>query len=503
MWAIPTLFGVSIVVFLLTTLSTDLAGPTESEAAQAPRLALDLEDRARSRFLDLPRFFNSKPQDVKSRTDDCVEHVAAQDSLADLCALRIERMGGAALPFILPKLDGLPPTQRGRVALALGPIGVRMGEVDASRLQDPEAAAAFWQQFWADRAIDFTEPAVRRNAERLAKRGGGERLRSLAYVDTFALPVLMQLMEKTPDRLTIVRLSRVVAQNMGRTPIAEESTLSEARAEFDTLRAWWFVHQSDFVAYEGGAKVAATLTETRYAKWVLGTLTGQLGLSTVDGRPVLGKLWERAPITLALALLALALSAAIAVPLGLLTAKNQGSTFDVIVAVLLVGVYSVPSFWAAEVLGRFFDRTSAAGLVLPVVILAAGSTCVLVRQERATLIEILRTDAVRAARAKGVHGLRLMVRHVLRRGLMPLFALGGLQFPALLGGAFVVEEVFSIQGLGWETLRAVETHDVAWLVAVVMFSATVTTLMLVLSDVALALADPRIRERTQRGTEGA
>ena len=114
------------------------------------------------------------------------------------------------------------------------------------------------------------------------------------------------------------------------------------------------------------------------------------------------------------------------------------------------------------------------------------------------MIEALSEDYVRAARAKGARTLRVAIVHALRNALVPTVTLAGVQFPALVGAAFVVEEVFAIHGMGWETLRAIEARDAAWIVAVTLLCALVTLACLVASDVAYGLLDPRVLERQTR-----
>ena len=114
------------------------------------------------------------------------------------------------------------------------------------------------------------------------------------------------------------------------------------------------------------------------------------------------------------------------------------------------------------------------------------------------MIDALGQDYVRTARAKGARTLRVAIVHALRNALVPTVTLAGVQFPALIGGAFVVEEVFDVRGIGWETLRAIESHDAAWFVAVTLLCAIVTTACLVASDIAYGFLDPRVRESQTR-----
>ncbi|MDP9151333.1 MAG: ABC transporter permease, partial [Myxococcota bacterium] len=110
------------------------------------------------------------------------------------------------------------------------------------------------------------------------------------------------------------------------------------------------------------------------------------------------------------------------------------------------------------------------------------------------MLEVMGQEFVRTAHAKGLSSARVAVVHVLRNALLPTVTLGGLHLPALLGGTFVVEEVFGLHGLGFETLRAIEAHDVAWLMAIILAVAVVVTVGLLASDIACGALDPRVRD---------
>ncbi|HEY8075740.1 MAG TPA: ABC transporter permease [Labilithrix sp.] len=489
-WAIPTLFGVSLMVFMLTTL---LPEPEEPARADDIEGRIRVDELRRARFLDLPRFLNPSPADVKSRVDDCVAHLVANDADAPLCTQRLAQIGGAGLPVLLPELDKIAPNERGRIALALAPIGRRMGVGSPGELDDPDRAALFWTRFWEDRSVDFTDPAVRRAVQRLASRSDELLEEEIRNVDTFALQELVVEMRHTRDPEALYRLTRMASHVASRDVVSPiNADRKQARAVVSDWQSWWYVHDTDYITLQGGEKVAASIGQTRYAKWVLGAVTGQLGLSTRDGAPVFDKLLARAPVTLGMALLALLLAAAIAVPLGVFRAWRQGRTVDHVGAFVMLLLYSVPTFLVAQVLASFGRGME---LVLPVVALATVSVSVMTDQQRASMIEALSEDYVRAARAKGARTLRVVVVHALRNALVPTVTLAGVQFPALVGGAFVVEEVFGIHGMGWETLRAIEARDAAWIVAVTLLCALVTTACLVASDVAYGILDPRVLER--------
>jgi ABC-type dipeptide/oligopeptide/nickel transport system permease component len=496
-WAIPTLFGVSLVVFLLTTLLPD-------PEAQRPVLAEDvagrvrLEELRRARFLDLPRLVNVAPRDVRTTVEACTAHVVANDADAGFCEERIARLGGAALPHLLPHLDDLPPASRGRLAIALAPVARRMHIGDEADLARADTAVQFWERFWEDRSVDFTEPAVRRSVQRITGRDSDLIEQEIRLVDTFALHELIVAMAKTNDLAALARLTRLASYVAVRDAVVrEDDDRARVRAVVTEWQSWWYVHESDYVVLQGGEKVTASVAQTRFAKWVLGAVTGQLGLSTRDGLPIFDKLMERAPVTLGMALLALLVSAAIGVPLGVLAAWRRGDAIDHGTAGAILLVYSIPTFLVAELLARF-GHASGAGMALPILALSTVSLSVMTQQQRASMIDTLRQDYVRSARAKGARTLRVATVHALRNALVPTVTLAGVQLPALVGGAFVVEEVFDVHGMGWETLRAIESHDAAWIVAVTLLCAVVTTGCLVATDIAYGLLDPRVRETQTR-----
>lgn len=493
LWAVPTLFGVSIVVFLMTTLLPDPKAPEASSADPEARLAA--EERRRVRFLDLPKFFNADPSDVRHKVDACVESLSNDGPDAQVCERRLARMGGAALPYLIPRLDRLGPVGRGRVALALMPVAQRMGIPEADTEMAPDRAALFWSHFWEDRSIDFTEPAVNRSVKRLSQRGTDLREQDLKLVDTFALEQIVAAMKTTRDPEALRRLTRVASHVSGRDLVLEDgATRAQRRAIVSAWQSWWYVHGTDYVALDGPERVAASISETRYAKWVLGAATGQLGLSTRDGVPVLDKLLDRAVVTFTMAFLALLVSFAIAVPVGVIGAWRRGSVVDHALAFVMLLVYSIPTFLVAHVL----DRWTGSHIVAPIAALATVSMSTMSQQQRASMIDALSQDYIRVARGKGVGMLRVAVVHALRNALLPTVTLSGLQVPALIGAAFVVEEVFGIRGMGWETLRAIEAHDAAFLVAMTLLSALATILFLVASEVAYGMLDPRVRESQTR-----
>lgn len=500
LWAIPTLFCVSLVVFFLASLSPD-PGP-RTAAERAALLASDgtayetLEEARRSRFLDLPRFFNARPRDVRTAAAEILVHLSADDIEAHVAAHELARLGGAALPEVLPQLDRLAPAARSRVAVALLPVAKRMEIGDDATLRDPRQAPVFWTRFWEDRSVDFTEPAARRAVTRLTSHTTDARERDIRQLDTFALPEVMAEIAAHREPDVLARLTRVAAHATGREVVVEaNASPDECERVARDWQMFWDVHRTDYVALGGPERVTATVSETRYGKWIARAATLELGASVRDGEPIWRKLRRHAPLTFTLAALATIISYLLAIPLATLAAWRRGRPIDKGVGLALFTLYSLPTFWLAELVVRLVGTGVGSGRVmLAVLVLSAGTVANLSRYQRSSLLEVLGLDYVRTARAKGVPEWRVILVHALRNAMMPTVTLAGLQLPTLLGGVFVVEEVLGLPGLGFESLRAVESHDAPWLVAMILTTAVVATLGLIASDVAYGLLDPRLRE---------
>ena len=493
LWSVPALLATSFILFFVTTLAPP---PVAEDDAHATSPA---EPTRRARFLDLPRFVNQHPVDVHTRAAAALAHVAAGDDQHDRAARELVRLGGAAFPYVLPDLEALEPEARRRVAIALGPVAVRMGLAEGLDLADPDAATLFWTRFWDDRALDFTRPVVTRAVDRFVEHGSDAREDDLRVLDTFALPAVLRALRTTRNPATRLRLSQIAQHAAARGPVIDfTSAPDRVRREIADWREWWFVYGTDFVALSGAERSIATITDTQYGKWLRRIANGELGLSLLDGEPIADKLRARAPVTMLVCALAMLASGALAVPLGALGAWRRGSVFDVTTSAALFLLYAVPTFVLAEVLLRIGGRGTALPealrVTLAVAAVSAGSLATLSRWQRVAILDVLSQDFIRTARAKGAPGLRVLVVHALRNALAPMVTVMGLQLPVLLAGACVVEDVFGLPGIGFETLRALEVHDAPWLMAVLLPTSVAVTLGLVVSDVAYAALDPQLRE---------
>jgi peptide/nickel transport system permease protein len=246
---------------------------------------------------------------------------------------------------------------------------------------------------------------------------------------------------------------------------------------------------------------------TQYFRWLGRAVQGDLGESWISGVSVASSFRERLPRTALLAASALALSVLIAIPLGVMAAYRRNSALDHICRVgALVGA-SLPGYLTAYVLILFlavklqllpiFSLGSPAGIVLPALTLALGSSASLIRMTRSTVLEVLTEDYVRTARAKGVRTRAVLFRHALRNAAVPIITILGLSLAGLLNGAFIVEWIFSWPGIGTLAVEAINDKDYPVIQGFVLFTATLYVFVNFLTDIAYASLDPR----TQVGRE--
>jgi peptide/nickel transport system permease protein len=249
----------------------------------------------------------------------------------------------------------------------------------------------------------------------------------------------------------------------------------------------------------------------QYGRWLGGVLHGDFGTSMNTFRPVLSEIANRVPITAELALLSLFFGILIAVPIGVASAVFQDTWIDYLGRLLAMLALSIPSFVIATALILFpslwwgyFPPLGLAPLterplenlqqVIPATIaLGAILAGQIMRLTRSSVLEVLRSDFVRTARAKGLADLAIVARHVLKASLIPVITLIGSDFGRLLGGTVVIETIFAFPGMGLLTLTSIQLRDYTQLQGNVMFIAAVFVLFNLLVDLLYGVLDPRVR----------
>ncbi|HZS32219.1 MAG TPA: ABC transporter permease [Methylomirabilota bacterium] len=257
----------------------------------------------------------------------------------------------------------------------------------------------------------------------------------------------------------------------------------------------------------------------QYVRWLGLALRGDLGESIRTRQPVAGVVAQKLPITLQLALYALLLALAIALPAGVVAAVRRNTSWDYVASGMSLAGVSVPNFWLGIMLILLLSVRlgwlPASGfvplwqdpvqntrhLLMPAFVLGAALSAVLMRQTRNSMLEVLGADYVRTAYAKGLGGRAVILRHAIRNGLVPVITIVGLQLGALISGAVVTEQIFVVPGFGRLIVEAVFTRDYPLVQGVVLVTASAYVLINLLVDVSYSLVNPRIRVRG--GADGA
>ncbi|GLI33112.1 ABC transporter permease [Desulforhabdus amnigena] len=258
----------------------------------------------------------------------------------------------------------------------------------------------------------------------------------------------------------------------------------------------------------------------QYLLWVKRVFTLDFGTSYKDHRRVWDKIAERLPITIQLNVISIFLVYLIAIPCGIYSATRSGSFSDRLLTLFFFFLYSLPSFWVAVLLimlfggGDFWDIFPVYGissigaetlpfaqwladrlwhLILPVICLTYGGLAYLSRLTRADMLEVIREDYIRTARAKGLSERVVIFKHAFRNALLPIITLLAFLLPSMFGGSVIIESIFSIPGMGQLGFEAVLSRDYPVIMAITTLSAFLTLIGLLISDILYATLDPRIK----------
>jgi peptide/nickel transport system permease protein len=251
----------------------------------------------------------------------------------------------------------------------------------------------------------------------------------------------------------------------------------------------------------------------RYLYWAGGVLKGDLGESVRIQKPVLELIVEKLPVTLELALLAIFIAVAIGVTAGIVSAVAKNTVWDYAANVFALWGLSTPNFWLGIMLILLFSVTlgwlpasgyvspfvdlkaNLAAMIMPAFVLGNAIAAVLMRHTRSAMLQVLSSDYVRTARAKGLDERVVVLKHALRNALTPVITLGALEFGTLLSGAVLTEQVFTIPGFGKLIIDAVFNRDYLVVQGVVLCTATAYITLNLLADLAYFLVNPRLRDR--------
>jgi peptide/nickel transport system permease protein len=284
----------------------------------------------------------------------------------------------------------------------------------------------------------------------------------------------------------------VVEQMIGADAIASPAMVAELKRFFGLDQPWYL----------------------QYSRWLLELAQGDLGTSWRTGKPVLGLILERLPVTFELTALAVVFALVLGIPAGVLSAVRRDQAIDNVTRVGTLLGLSIPVFWQGTMLILFFSiylrwmppvvwtdfftdpRKNLTIMVLPAICLGTASAANIARITRACMLDVLRSEYVRTAAAKGLPGRAVILKHALNNALIPIVTVAGLQMGILLGGTVVVEEVFTLPGIGRLVLWSIYQRDYPLTQSTILFIALLFMTINLAVDVLYGYLDPRIRYQT-------
>ena len=283
----------------------------------------------------------------------------------------------------------------------------------------------------------------------------------------------------------------VVEQMIGADAIASPAMVAQLKAFFGLDQPWYL----------------------QYGRWIGQLFQGDLGTSWRTGKPVVGLILERLPVTLELTMLAVVFALALGMPAGVLSAVRRNGALDNITRVGTLLGLSVPVFWQGTMLILFFSlylrwmppvvwvdfftdpRRNLTIMLLPALCLGTAAAANIARTTRACMLDVLRSEYIRTASAKGLARGAVILKHALRNALIPVVTVVGLQMGILLGGTVVVEEVFTLPGVGRLVLWSIYQRDYPLTQSTILFIAFLFMSLNLMVDLVYGYLDPRIRYR--------
>lgn len=434
LWILPTIVLVSVLAFWAVARNTP--APQGEEG--------------------LPLLFNSRPTRLETLAWNAALSAASGGPEAARAEQLLVKLGGAALPHLLPRLDSLDPRERQRVAWALMPVARRMQVREAAEVQTEEEAERFWLDFWQDHFVDFKPPVTRRVTARFAARPTSLRREELLRLDTFALEELVNQM-KAADDVAVARRLSAAASHVAEKPwtIPPDASPLQAERVIELWQGWWARHRGKYTNPVGAERLLAPALQTRYALWLSEALRTDFG-RLASGKGALDTL-----------------RATTAPTVGLFALGWLGGS---LLGVALVAVFRarVHPLWA-----RAASAAALCWLGVPTVLLIALTRDASAGPQRfaATLLVLLSGTAVAllhagartagAGREPRTVRFRRVFDHARGAGRRALRGVAA-NASTLLGVVFLVEYGFDLPGWGRETVRAVLERDVTWLVLIVV-----------------------------------
>ncbi|OQY30299.1 MAG: hypothetical protein B6244_00110 [Candidatus Cloacimonetes bacterium 4572_55] len=353
-----------------------------------------------------------------------------------------------------------------------------------------------------------------------------EELTLLKQADETAVAFLMDQVENSDLSDLELRAAIEVLTLKQKLPIDPSMDMA---TQLGYINTWWHGKrdssgslkpgEADQYQFSTWQKLKMVFTEAQYPRWLVRMMIFDFGNSIKDNRPILDHLKEKLPVTLIFTIASFFISYLIAIPLGIYSATHQYSLLDKTTTVALFVLYSLPNFWVATmaivyfgggdfldwfpVAGlnsvgyedmRFFDKTKdlLSHIILPLSVWTYSSFTQLSRFMRGSMLEVIRQDYIRTARAKGLSERVVVYKHALRNSLIPIITIFANILPYAISGSIIIEFIFSIPGMGQWAYQSILFRDYPAIMAIFTLTAIMTLIGILLADILYALVDPRI-----------
>lgn len=526
---VVTLLGITVVTFLITRLAPGDPAVLKVEGAMAfgggrgQQLSeAIIEENRRILGLDKPILFNLKPKGRREHVQRMIADLASREEyVRDRRGRKpLTVLQSAALPEVFEALDETTTAVLRRRLLDLLPNLIAAPVPPGYDSFSSAKRLDWWRHWWNENQAVYTPANAKKVTDAYFAKPTRENFRRVVAVSGRATPYLMERVNSRDPHIADLATSPLTVIVRRSWSTWGETREDERRRNLYRWRKWWQYHRAEFVDFGDFERLTRMFTDTQYGVWFGKILTFDFDESYVHHRPVLELIVERLPVSLQLSLIAIFLSYVISIPLGVFSATHQFKLSDKIATTGLFILYSLPSFWVADMLilfltgGEFLHWFPTQGLhssgaedfgfwkwladwiwhlVLPITCLTYASFAFLSRQMRVAMLETVRQDFIRTAQAKGLSRRAVIFKHALRNSLIPILTLMASLLPQLIGGSLIIESIFGIQGMGKLTIDSIISRDYAVINAIFFFSALLTLIGILLSDLSYALVDPRIR----------
>jgi peptide/nickel transport system permease protein len=516
-WMTFTLFGIMVITFSVTRMAPGdpallkLQGAAQSKNQQLSRQII--EETRKLYGFDKPLLFNFRRENIRANTLALTNKLFNSDPyIRDEASTALLEIGIVTVPYLIEIIPSLPEDQAKTVCALTCDI-INITTADSSE-ESITRISAYLKEHSA-----ITDTALQNRLIKESYANPESWQKSIQSLGSALLPQLLETGLESSGTKQVFLLNS--AAEIARKPwiLTDSDTTKDRSRILNRWKKWWNDNKYQYTFFSPTERFFRIFSATQFGQWFGMVLTLDFGESYSYHLPVLDLIKERLPISLQLSLISIFLTYIIAIPLGVFSATHQFKLSDKIITVILFILYSLPSFWLANMLilfttggdfphifpSRYLHSPGADSLpliqylldwawhlVLPITCLTYASFAYISRQMRVGMLDVIRQDFIRTARAKGLSEHTVIFKHALRNALIPTVTLLASLLPALLGGSVIIEEIFTIEGMGKLSFDAILNRDYPIINAIAFFSAFLTLLGMLLTDIAYVIVDPRI-----------